>query len=780
MISVRARRALTLATVGILATTSAASAQRLLQRSASIDLSSQFFAGVTPSDYGWNPVSVAFDGTNAYVGGWNSGTLSGNVGIVRVDNILAPGPTLTPLPASVFVSPNFRGINDMAWDKQTGALYSGHDAGGSLPSTITRHNPDGSANWLVNPPTRVFALGIDPVVNPGGGSITSGVAFLNQGNGRRGALATSDGSLLYTPQTFSLPTDGAIVNGSPTFMGTAWRSVAFDSEGNIALSEDTGFQYGLRVNENRFSTIGGGTLDATSSSLRKVSNDFNNVAVGVAIMEDVTGPGGDLVAFSTRGTADATTSVNVIDLLGNNQTLNVNSFHVRNPNGTITGVAQHTFNGDEDGLSGAFTSNRKNFAYGKDANNNPVLLVLSFNERRLDVYTLEPAWNNTGGGDWGVTGNWLAGISPNDSTQNARFGGAITAPSTVNLEAPKTVKHVKFDNLNRYTLSGSTLTLNSTGTALITVVSGNHTIASPLQVNKSARFTVPAGSTLTVSGTTNSGPGATWTKNGAGTMEVSRVRSSALILNEGTVKVLANGSNSGTSVVSGLAIAGGPLAPTAKLDLNDNDLVVNYAPADPSPFGDLYGYIRSGRNFGAWNGTGVNSSAAAADPNQITGLGLVEGSDYTAATGLTTFSGYSMDGTEVLVKYTYNGDTDLNGQIDFDDYARIDTSFLGGVGDKWIDGDSDYSGTVDFDDYALIDAAFLLQGGPLDSGRFGGGMTVGGVASGMSAMDIYNLHASMFGEAYTSAFWSLVPEPSSVLGLAALAALAGGRRRRNA
>jgi surface-anchored protein len=55
------------------------------------------------------------------------------------------------------------------------------------------------------------------------------------------------------------------------------------------------------------------------------------------------------------------------------------------------------------------------------------------------------------------------------------------------------------------------------------------------------------------------------------------------------------------------------------------------------------------------------------------------------------------------------GDADLNGVIDFDDYARIDTGFLsGGLG--WGNGDFDGNGEIDFDDYAIIDNSFLGGG----------------------------------------------------------------------
>jgi hypothetical protein len=144
----------------------------------------------------------------------------------------------------------------------------------------------------------------------------------------------------------------------------------------------------------------------------------------------------------------------------------------------------------------------------------------------------------------------------------------------------------------------------------------------------------------------------------------------------------------------------------SSLDLSDNDMVIDYTGASPAT--TIAGYLGSGRAAGAWNGAGINSSAAAGNALQNTGLGMLEASQYAGG----TFSGVAIDSTAILVKYTYNGDTDLNGVVDFDDYARIDTGFLGG-GSSWFEGDSDYNGVIDFDDYALIDAAFVTQGAPL-------------------------------------------------------------------
>jgi hypothetical protein len=270
-------------------------------------------------------------------------------------------------------------------------------------------------------------------------------------------------------------------------------------------------------------------------------------------------------------------------------------------------------------------------------------------------------------------------------------------------------------------------------------------------------------------------------KIGAGTLGVGNYRASALNIAAGTVRVLNNGGTFGTSVVNTLNIAGGA-SPTARLDLGDNDLIIDYTGA--SPYSTVRAQVTAGHAFGAWNGNGIASRAANLDAAQITALGLVEGADYIGAMG-NTFSGQTIDATSLLIKYTYYGDTDLSGEVDFDDYARIDTTFLGGgVTNKWFDGDFDYNGVVDFDDYALIDAAFLSQSGPLDSVAaadpvrnllIGEAKELAQTTRGLD-QNLMALRADM-GDGFDQGMVSLVPEPAT-MSLLALGGLALARRRR--
>ena len=192
------------------------------------------------------------------------------------------------------------------------------------------------------------------------------------------------------------------------------------------------------------------------------------------------------------------------------------------------------------------------------------------------------------------------------------------------------------------------------------------------------------------------GDGAALTKTGAGTLAAASVRIGTLDVNEGAVRILANGSSSGTSVVEGLRIS-----TRGRLDLSNNDLVVR-----GGNLRQITEYVASGRAGGKWNGVGMISSVAG--PN--TGLAVVPNNDGKGQALYATFSGQSVALDDVLVKFTYYGDADLNGVVDGGDYFLADSGFLdGGERAGWRFGDFNYDGRTTIADYLLMDRAMARQ-----------------------------------------------------------------------
>jgi hypothetical protein len=118
-------------------------------------------------------------------------------------------------------------------------------------------------------------------------------------------------------------------------------------------------------------------------------------------------------------------------------------------------------------------------------------------------------------------------------------------------------------------------------------------------------------------------------------------------------------------------------------------------------------FARNGGLPGLWSGPGITSFVAAGRP--LFGLAPVINRDEGGAPLLTSFAGVPLDANTVLVKYTPNGDTNLDGRVNISDYFRADAG-RGLRRTGWENGDFDLDGgPADAEDYMLMDRAFLAQ-----------------------------------------------------------------------
>ena len=230
---------------------------------------------------------------------------------------------------------------------------------------------------------------------------------------------------------------------------------------------------------------------------------------------------------------------------------------------------------------------------------------------------------------------------------------------------------------------------NGTGNDTVDVVGGSYTFASDLS---------PSASNVAVN------VGATATATFASSQHLRNLTvAGTAVLSQGGAKII---------VTKGLSVAG-------RLDLKDNDLVLDYIANDPSPLGTwdsgpgayngVLGLIASGRNGGDWTGNGLvttESDAAAF----LTYLGAARAGDLYGIgdSDTTTFGTETVDGSSILVKYTYTADADLNGELNGDDYFAIDSSILqsGTIFGQTV-GDFDLNGEINGDDYFLLDSIIL-------------------------------------------------------------------------
>ena len=121
----------------------------------------------------------------------------------------------------------------------------------------------------------------------------------------------------------------------------------------------------------------------------------------------------------------------------------------------------------------------------------------------------------------------------------------------------------------------------------------------------------------------------------------------------------------------------------------------------------LSNQVKSGYNSGAWNGNGITSSAAAANSTHSTAVGFGSAATILGLSGsaTATFDGQTVDASSLLVKYTWNGDANLDGKVNTSDFMTLASNF-GGSGKLWQGGDFNYDGVVNALDFNAIASDF--------------------------------------------------------------------------
>ena len=358
-------------------------------------------------------------------------------------------------------------------------------------------------------------------------------------------------------------------------------------------------------------------------------------------------------------------------------------------------------------------------------------------------------WVTNQSDDWNTTGNWLGGVVPNAVNAEADLLAQISAPRTLTNNSAVTLGSLYFNNANSYTLGGSgSLTMSmSSGSALVDCLGGSHTINLPITIasNTSINIASGGGLQLTAPLTVNAGQSLTLSLQSNASLSFnSSFHAASLSLASGSrASIAAHGANPPTLLqLDSLAFGGSTNAWLGKLDVSNNAMIVH-----GGVLADIANQLKSGFNSssGYWNGaTGIVSTAAAADTQLLTTIGYGPGGN--------PLNGVSTTSTDVLVKYTYYGDANLDGAVDGADYQQIDNGFgLGLTG--WSNGDFNYDGVIDGSDFSLIDNTY----------------------NQLNAINGADPLALLAHSTAVNAS-SLVPEPS-ILGLLGIGAIGGLRRR---
>ncbi|MGC6488612.1 MAG: hypothetical protein ACON4Z_13275 [Planctomycetota bacterium] len=196
--------------VVLLASASSLAAQVSLTHLGTVNVDST--SSVANAEYiGSNPSAVAWNGTDVWVGGFNSSGGTGDAAIVKISNALT-NPTYGARFGVQPTTVNQRGYSGL--DVSGGLLAAAYDNGSSGPDGITGWDLAGNQLW------GKAARGSSGVgIDPGFGGIDAGVGWTFFGSGRRSLQDSATGADLYTSS------NGMIINAGS---GTLWRDMDFD------------------------------------------------------------------------------------------------------------------------------------------------------------------------------------------------------------------------------------------------------------------------------------------------------------------------------------------------------------------------------------------------------------------------------------------------------------------------------------------------------------------------------------------------------------------------
>jgi hypothetical protein len=317
-------------------------------------------------------------------------------------------------------------------------------------------------------------------------------------------------------------------------------------------------------------------------------------------------------------------------------------------------------------------------------------------------------WNASSGGAWETASNWATNAVP-ASTNDAAFN--LSSPGyTVTVAAADACKDldVQADNV--------TLNLNASASSLN--IASALTVGEPATVGTSIngvlKLTNATGARLNVS----AGSVAVGGNGGTGSLNIG---SGINLISTGAVSIGANStltiSRGGELFAPTVSIAGNNNAWTGKLNLGTAALDLAAANLATVINQIAQGYNASGA--GNWNGTGgIASSAAASDSTHRTAVGAIINNNgvgtplYGSGGSLGMFGSTSPGLNDVLIRYTWFGDANLNGRVDGSDYSLIDNGALNQL-TGWYNGDFNYDGIVNGSDYTLIDNSYNTQGAAL-------------------------------------------------------------------
>jgi autotransporter-associated beta strand protein len=514
-------------------------------------------------------------------------------------------------------------------------------------------------------------------INGSGGNVDvydSGTWTLNSANAYTGATVLVGGVL----STNRLTNEGTGATGS-TASGVGQSN---NAAANLVLDGGTLSYSGSGTSTDRLFTInpGGGSIDASGSGALILSNTGSDVSANSGSHNASTMSGSMVVTVTSAGMADFAVG-QVVSGTGI-------------PTGaTITGINDDT---------GVITLNMAATATGTTSVTMAALpRTFTLTGSSISANAFDSKLSDAAGGALSLaksgSGSWTINSVNNYSGSTSVNAGTLTISNTGSIGGSSATVGPAGTLINNGTIStpvfgnaGVATNNNSLSVTGTVSNSGSFTNAGVLSVN--GAFTNSG--TATIGGTQNWAVGSTFT-NAAGlatfTTDAGATPPGNLTVNmAGGVVALATPQH-----WANLTIAPGNTQVYAgQLDIENNHVILDYTGSDP--ISSIAAYVKAGFDGGLWNGPGIISSAAQANPQY--GVGYADGADGVVA---------GLGSGEIEIKYTLLGDADLNGVVNGIDFGILAAEFNKSV-TGWDQGDFDYNGIVNGLDFTALAQNFNL------------------------------------------------------------------------
>jgi hypothetical protein len=185
------------------------------------------------------------------------------------------------------------------------------------------------------------------------------------------------------------------------------------------------------------------------------------------------------------------------------------------------------------------------------------------------------------------------------------------------------------------------------------------------------------------------------------------------------------------------------------------------------PISAIKSDIVSGRNDEEWNGSGINSSAAATNSSSY-GLSYADGDNSTDVSNVS----FTLASGTIVVAYSPLGDANMDGSLNYSDLAIMAADFgMGGA--DWPAGDFNYDGDVDLSDLVILVSEWGTGAPtPTEEATYGFGTTFNA--------EYALAYAEVHGDDMPAALSISVPEPTMLGVLVAGSGILLIRRRRRA